>query len=427
MSFDVGIIGGGWSGLAAAVELALSGHRVTVYESGKTLGGRARSIDTSDGVLDNGLHLMIGAYTECLRLMECVAPGSSHSGFLRLPLTLDYPEGVSIKAPRLPAPFHLAAALLFAKGLSWRDRFDAIRFIQHLKRIDFQPDASLTVAEAIAGQADGVRRYLWEPLCVAALNTPIEQSSFRVFARVLHDSLMGKADNSNLLIPARDLGSLFPLPAQAWLERNGHAVLSQCRVESISPDLQLSHSKGTVRHEKLILATSPHQAARLLAPLPDCAAIVRDMERLSYQPIVTVYVEYGEALSFATPLLGWVDPVPLFLFDLQASHGRRGWLAAVASADGPHLLWDDSRWQHEIHARVLQATGKSISPPRIVKRITEKRATFTCSPSMSRPACKTPVKGLYLSGDYVDGPYPSTLEGAVRSGVQCAQTLLSES
>jgi uncharacterized protein with NAD-binding domain and iron-sulfur cluster len=134
-------------------------------------------------------------------------------------------------------------------------------------------------------------------------------------------------------------------------------------------------------------------------------------------------VEYPVTLHFRTPLTGWVDPVPLFIFDMHATHGRKGVVAAVASAEGPHLDWNDDRWLVEIHNRMVQALGP-LPAPMLIKRITEKRATFTCAPKTVRPPHTTPCKGLYLAGDYVDGPYPATLEGAVRSGVQCAQLLI---
>jgi len=127
-----------------------------------------------------------------------------------------------------------------------------------------------------------------------------------------------------------------------------------------------------------------------------------------------------------TPLLGWADPVPLFIFDMQASLGMANTISVVASAEGPHLDWDDARWVKEIDARMQQAFGP-LPKPRLIRRVTEKRATFTCSPDGFRPPCVTPCGGIYLAGDYVEGPYPATLEGAVRSGVQCAQILIAES
>lgn len=440
MSLSIGIAGGGWAGLSAAIELTRAGHKVIVYEAGKELGGRARRVTIDGATLDNGQHLLIGAYSETLRLMELVDPGSSTSSFLRLPLTLDYPEGVFIRAPKLPAPLHLAGALMLARGLSWKDKLAAIRFMQALKRIDFIPPAHTSVGEAIAHQPERVRHYLWEPLCVAALNTPVESASYRVFAQVLKDALTGQAANSDFLIPTRDLTSLFPQPASAWLTNHGSAIKTRCRINTISPSQQgwtVSHADGEAVHDKLIIATSAPHAASLLDGLPDSAALVQQIQSLRYQPIVTVYADYPAALPFRSPLLGWVDPVPLFVFDMQASLGIAGRIAVVASASGPHLEWDDAHWQQEIHARMQQAMAKQtlgrktlegetmaqLPLPKIIQRITEKRATFSCTPNLSRPTLVTPYLGLFLAGDYTDGAYPSTLEGAVRSGVKCAQTL----
>lgn len=432
MKSSIGIIGGGWSGLAAAIELTLAGHQVTVYEAGKLLGGRARCITANAPLLDNGQHLLVGAYKETLRLMKIVEPGSWRTGFLRLPLTLDYPEGVSIRAPRLPAPFHLAAALLFARGLSFDDKMAALRFMQSLKKINFDPDTSLTVAEALANQPYAIRRYLWEPICVAALNTPVEKASFSVFARVLKDALTGRASNSDFLIPTRDLSALFPEPAADWLAENGSKVRTRTRVISVQQTgkkWRLLLEDGQAIHDNVIIATAPVHAITLLEQLIDCQAIARQIGTLGYQPIVTVYAKYLAPLQFKTPLLGWVDPVPLFIFDLNTfrpdiSQEMTSTIAMVASAEGEHLDWDDARWMEEINTRMQQAFGE-LPPGRIIKRVTEKRATFTCSPDAYRPLNATPRSGLFLAGDYVAGPYPSTLEGAVRSGVQCAQTLLS--
>lgn len=434
MKGDTGIIGAGWAGLSAAIELTRAGRQVTVYEAGKVLGGRARRMagtqqPDSAPPFDNGQHLLAGAYSETLRLMEIVAPGSSRTGFLRLPLTLDYPEGVCIRAPRLPAPLHLVAALLLARGLSLSDKIAALRFMRTLEKNGFRPKLDLTVAAAIADQPKAIRRYLWEPICVAALNTPVEQASFRVFARVLQDALTGKAANSDFLIPARDLSALFPEPAAAWLEKNGGHVKTRTRVTSLirsGQQWKVRREDGEAVHDKVIIATAPVHAIGLLENLSDCRTLARQLETLSYQPIVTVYAEYPALPTFRTPLLGWVDPVPLFVFDLNASHGMANTIAVVASAEGPHLDWDDVRWLSEIDARMRQVFGP-LPPARLIRRVTEKRATFTCAPDMFRPPGTTSCPGIFLAGDYVAGPYPATLEGAVRSGVQCAKTLLAQS
>jgi len=431
---DVGIIGAGWAGLATAIELTLSGCKVTVYEAAKSIGGRARRIEsgsTESGqpVLDNGQHLLIGAYTETQRLIETVSPGMSANGFLRLPLTLDYPDGLLLKSFRLPAPLNLAAGIFLARGFSFTEKLAAIGFFRHLQSQSFMPEAPASVAEAILNQPERIRRYLWEPLCVAALNTPADQASYRVFARVLKDALTGSRYASDFMIPVCDLTSLFPEPARDWLQKRGVTINTQQRIRSIKRDSngwKTDCEVGEACHDVLVIATSAVQASSLLSQLPECARIVNQIEALRYQPIVTVYVQYPVRLVLRTPLTGWIDPVPFFVFDLDATHRRKGLIAAVASAEGPHLDWSDDRWLSEIHDRLEQSLGP-LPRPRFIKRMTERRATFSCTPEVVRPEQITPCKNLFLAGDYVAGPYPATLEGAVRSGVQCAKLVTQQS
>ena len=117
-SCRIAIVGGGWAGLAAAVWLARRGASITLFEAGREPGGRARLVSSGDGEIDNGQHILLGAYTQTLGLMEAVSPGITQRHFLRLPLTLDFPGRFHLALPRLPSPLNLALGLLFAQGLS---------------------------------------------------------------------------------------------------------------------------------------------------------------------------------------------------------------------------------------------------------------------------------------------------------------------
>lgn len=212
-SYRVAVLGGGWAGMAAAVTLAEARIPVTVYEAARTLGGRARRVESNGLALDNGLHVLIGAYRESVRLIEQVSGAQGiDAGLIRRPLDLHVPGKFRLRTRRLPAPLHLAAGLLWAKGLSLTDRLRAARFMGRLRAANFSLDQDISVETLLARfrQGDDARRYLWEPLCVSALNTRPAEASAQVFLNVLRDSLHGTREDSELLLPARDLSLLFP-------------------------------------------------------------------------------------------------------------------------------------------------------------------------------------------------------------------------
>src|SRR5688572_26231473 len=129
---SVAVIGGGYAGMAAAVTLAQAGIRVTVYEAGPQLGGRARRVTVNGVALDNGCHILLGAYAETLRLIRLVHP-SPDEALTRLPLDWNIHNRFRLKAARLPSPLHLAWGLLTARGAAWGERRAAARFMREMR------------------------------------------------------------------------------------------------------------------------------------------------------------------------------------------------------------------------------------------------------------------------------------------------------
>ena len=218
-------MGAGYAGMAAAVTLAGRGVPVTVFESGPIPGGRARRVTIEGRELDNGQHILIGAYTELLRLMRLV--GVPHDALLRLPLDLRYADGFRLRG---------TAGLLLSRKIPFWERIDAVRFMFSLKRNAFRLPEDISVSALLQQhRQNGVLgHYVWRPLCVSALNTPPEQASAQVFATVLRDSLAGPSGASDLLLPRVDLSRLFPEPACAFVSRNGGEVRTNSPVRDLS-------------------------------------------------------------------------------------------------------------------------------------------------------------------------------------------------
>jgi len=394
--------------MAAAVALAERGVPVEVFEAGPVPGGRARRVRSGSWVTDNGQHLLVGAYRELLRLMRLV--GVAEDALLRIPLEIRYVRGFALRALPLPGRLGLLAGLLLARGLRFGERLGALRFLHALRAQGFRLREDCSVAALLAGYGqDGtIGRYLWGPLCVAALNVAPERGSARAFLAVLRDTLAGPPGASDLLLPRVDLSRLFPEPAAAYVQARG----GQVHLRSPLRDLDALRAG----HAQIIVAVGPHQL-KTLSP-----ALAFDAD---YEPITTVYLRYEGDLDLPCPMLGLDGGLVQWIFDHASLTGSRGQLACVISARGPHQALARDALAARC-ARELAAALPDLPPLGGAQVIAEKRATVACLPGAPRPGTRTALDGVYRAGDYSDPEYPPTLEAAVRSGLRAAQAVLED-
>ncbi len=420
MPVKVAVVGAGWAGLAAAVTATQAGHAVTVFEAARTLGGRARALPATlpDGTpvtLDNGQHILIGAYRDTLALMRTVGV-APESALQRLPLALVYPDGSGLRVPPGPAPFNLLAGVLRAGGWTWRDKLSLLRTALRWRLGGFACAETLSVAELGRTLSPRVVATLVEPLCVSALNTPAEQASAQVFLRVLQDSLFAGPGGADLLLPRTDLGALLPDAAAAWLLQRGAQVVAGHRVTALHTSTQGGWQVDGQAFDRVVLACTAPEAARLLPhtamPWQATAAALR------FEAITTVYT-HSPTARLSAPLLALPsrsDAPAQFVFDRGQLGGPAGLLAWVVSAS----VGEREALQQQVLAQARTQLGLHGLTP--VQTVVEKRATFACTPGLERPPMQV-APGLLACGDYVAGPYPATLEGAVRSGLAAAAAL----
>ncbi len=477
----VAVVGAGWAGLTAAVCATQAGHQVSLLEASHTLGGRARAqplplVDGSMALLDNGQHILIGAYRETLRLLQTVGVDTEQA-LLRMPLALQFPDGQGLRLPDWPAPLDTLTGIAMARGWSLIDKASLLRATLAWQRAGFRCAPECTVLQLCQGIRPRVLETLIEPLCVSALNTPPAQASAAVFLRVLQDALLGGRGASHLLLPRTDLGQLFPNAAAHWLRQHGAALHTGTLVQGLSQDggwrLHCAasgspghnegngegdgaerspgaaaelHSENSSRRERhhdasqrlgaqrfdaVLWASSGAVAARLLsasaARLPDAVASAiqtwsRTTAALRYESIATVYLQ-ADGAQLPQPMLALrsnaAQPAQ-FVFDRGQLGGAPGLLAFVVSAS------QDPRatLQHKVLQQARQQLGALLGtrPLRVLQTVLEKRATFACTPGLQRPP-QAIAEGLWACGDYLAGPYPATLEGAVRSGQAAAHAL----
>lgn len=430
------IVGGGWAGLTAAAELARHGLEPTVLEAARQPGGRARMTPFDGLRLDNGQHILLGAYHDVLHILQTLGVAES-SVFRRLPLELVLRDAagtdVRLTAPSLPAPLNLLSGLLTATGLTFFERVSALRFVARARRDRFEcaPDAPLADYLHACGQPPALTRALWQPLCLAALNVPVAQASTSIFLRVIRDAFFGARRDSDFLIPCADLGACLPRPAMDYIERRGGAVRLGARAQTLLirggavAGVRLRNETLAATH--VILAAAPQAAAQLLRDHAALAPVAAGLDGLGAQPICTAYLRYPEPVTLGREFVGVLDATVQWLFDHGKLSGRAGLIAAVVSGPGPHMRLATEALTDLIVAEVARLYP-SWPGPLATKLIREKRATFSAAPGVDahRPGPATPVKGLWLAGDYTATGYPSTLEGAVRSGLACARHILAQ-
>ncbi|GAB4212984.1 MAG: hydroxysqualene dehydroxylase HpnE [Rhodoferax sp.] len=428
----VAVVGAGWAGLAAAVALVRAGCAVQVFEAAAQAGGRARSLPVTlpngePAVLDNGQHILIGAYTQTLALMRSLGLDPD-ALLMRTPLRLRFPDESGLSLPHWPAPLDVLAGIAGVRSWPLRQRLGLLATALRWRMQGFACDAKLSVAQLCHALGSAVQRDLIEPLCVSALNTAPEAASAQVFLRVLRDALLGPAGSSHLLLPRRPLGALGPDAAVVWLRARGATLVLGQRVAAMQTLPGGGWQLNGQRVDHVVWATSWHHAAlahmqTALAASDSIAKSIRlwvDTAR-ALQPaaIATVYA-WAPGARLPEPLLALRSDAHApaqFVADRGQLGGPAGLMALVVSAAcGSRQSLTDAAL-----AQAQAQLGLDLTP---VKTVVEKQATFACTPALQRPSARI-APGLWACGDYVAGPYPATIEGAVRSGQDVARLIIN--
>jgi squalene-associated FAD-dependent desaturase len=382
---------------------------------------------------DNGQHLMLGAYGEMLRLLNIIGMPEAqafHRRPLRLAMRGPHRDEMCIEFPTLPAPWHVVVGFARAKGFSRMERYRALALCTQLFFSGFKLDKDLSVAAWLRGvnQPERLIKALWEPLCLAALNTPLEQASAQVFIHVLHEAFAGRRSDADMLFPRVDLGAVFPEPALRFIGAHGVTVRFGERVAALNVSdgrvAGVSTRQGGIGADHVIIAASSGAALRLMEPHPLLQDIVRQLAALRYEPICTIYLQYPPEIKLDCEMLGLLEGTGQWLLDLGDS-GFPGRMAVVISGPGAHMAQDNASLCDAITGQIA-GHFPTWPPPSHRLVIREKRATFSCQTDIAalRPGSRSAVEGCWLAGDYTDTGLPATLEGALRSGVRVAREIL---
>jgi hydroxysqualene dehydroxylase len=456
-SRPVVIIGGGFAGLAAAVDLVEGGRRVLLLERRSFLGGRAYSFKdkTTGDTIDNGQHLMMGCYHNTLRFLKKI--GAHHKLKIQADPRVDflYESGdgavrsASFKCPPLPAPLHLLGGLASLKTIGWSDRIKALRVGLELRRLNGNRAglADITVRQWLnrLGQPERVQRRFWDVVALATLNESPDIASADMFARVLDQAFLHAKRDSALIISKVGLSDLYTEDARRFIESRGGEVVLNADVAKIefagdgaTGATGATRATGVVlRNGQLIEAEKvvsavPHSAlGRMLATeIVSAKQCFYHLDRLGTAPIVSInlwFEEHVTDLEFA----GLLDSPIEWVFNKNAIAGervgKRQQLALVIS--GAHEA--AAKAKEELiemasgeMARFFPAARRQRPVHAFVVREQEATISHSAGTARLRPPQRTDFNDLFLAGDWTDTGLPATIEGAVWSGQECARAIL---
>lgn len=466
MSFDVIVVGGGVAGLAAATRLAERGLRPLVLEAAPIAGGRARSwIDpTTNDVVDNGQHLLMGCYRETLAFLDRIGARDrvEFQDHLRIDFADADGDGGTIDCPPLPGPLSTAAGLACYRGLSAGDRLALLRVLWDVRGDPRARDAADRSSEdpqvrasgrrisSLAGpapkdesadsylrrleQSPRARRNFWDPLILAALNDRPEVVSARTLKRVIGIGLLGGSEAARLGWATVGLGDLYAPPAAAYLEARGGSLRTSApvaRVKARRTDVEITLRSGeSIRASGAVLAVPPGALGRILPAEWTDAPEMRGLDSFTSSPIVGVNLWFERSVLEGV-FVGLLGTTMQWLFNKERLlRGRRNTGAYLA------LVVSGARREVEQRPEDLIATAladvRELFPAarrtRLVHAVVVKEREATTSPAVGwddwRPGPRTPDLRVLLAGDWTATGLPATIESAAVSGHRAAEALL---
>ncbi len=471
-SRSAAVIGGGLAGISAALRLREAGFAVTLLEARPRLGGAASSFRRGDMVIDNGQHVFLRCCTSYRGLLARLGVTGSVRIQERFDVTVLSPTGTArLRRTGLPGPLHMGRALAGYRLLSPAQRLGVARAALAMRFAD--PDAPAMDAAALGGwlaargQDERTRRVLWDLFIVSALNIAGDEASAALAATVVKMALLGARDAADIGIAAVPLGDLHADAAGAALADAGVTVRLGARVTGIEAlpgggfGVGLSHDSShdsghdvgldsghdvgresgqdasggagpagsqVLSADALVLAVPAEQAARLAgqAGVPGAGR----WAELGTSPIVNVHVVYDRPVM-PLPFAAAVDSPVQWVFDKTSQAGLASgqYLAVSLSAADEYVNVPVAslreRFVPELELLFPAASQARISDFFVTR---ERRATFRQGPGTAalRPDAGTGASGLVLAGAWTRTGWPDTMEGAVRSGHNAAQELVSQ-
>jgi zeta-carotene desaturase len=431
------VIGGGLAGISAGCALADAGYHVELFERRPFLGGRASSYELpgTGEVVDNCQHVLLGCCTNLIDFYHRLGVEDQIRWYDEITFILPGGRSSVLRPSVLPAPMHTAPSFLASTALEPRDKLAISRAL-----LSLMPSLPAESGEDFQswllrhGQTKQSIDRFWAPVLISALNDELDQVSVRYAALVFRDSFLKSAEAGRMGLPAVPLSQLYGVAASYIEARGGHVHL-RAPVESIKSDdegVRVCVGGEETRANYAILATPFNSIGKLLLDAPEMEPVIAKAGHFGSSPITGIHLWFDREV---TPLehavllertIQWMFQKSKILNTRRESGDVGSYLELVVSSS--KTLVDKSRNEIiDIAMSELAEFFPAVRDAKLLKAtvIKEVHATFSPTPGSDsfRPSHTSPWPRMFLAGDWTATGWPSTMEGAVRSGYGAAEAL----
>jgi squalene-associated FAD-dependent desaturase len=409
-----------------------------VIESTANIGGRARSFEdrVSGDIIDNGQHVMMGCYETFFDVLKKLGTMESvrKQEFLSIPFhfqdgrrDLLHAKGIG----NMHGPLGMALGFMKLSFLSWKEKRSLLYFAFRLKLGMCKPGL-MTAMELLLSESQSQRiiDLVWSPVILATMNGKPEEVSAKVFITVLRLAFFGSGDASTLYIPQCGLSELFE-PFVAWLEKHEGMLIQSYGVEKLvieNDEIQGVYAQDGMYFESkhVISGIPPHALLKILPDAHKTASFFSSFDSIRYSPIISLYLWFDKPFA-AIDIAAIMEASTQWVFQKTTKMSDGKSLLALTISAGDDVI-------HKSTEEIAQACATEIRMcfPEMIdaqllhwKVIKERMATVLIDPDTenARPDSTTPVRGLFLAGDWTNTGLPATLEGAALSGKLAASLL----
>jgi squalene-associated FAD-dependent desaturase len=440
---DVAVVGGGLAGLSAACVLAESGYRVHLLERRPYVGGRASSYEHpgTGEIVDNCQHVLLGCCTNLIAFYQQLGVADQIRWFNRI--TFMEPGGRQslLRPGSLPAPLHNAIAFLQSSALSMADKVAISRgMMSFLRGVPGDNGENFASWLARHGQTRRAIDRFWNPVLVSALNEDLDRVSVHYAAMVFRTSFMQSEQAGWMGVPTIPLSELYS-HAVGFIESHGGQVSLRTSVDSFQYDersrrWRVGFEGGGVAADAVVLAVPFESMQKLYPLLPTPAneasnSLLEQMGHFQHSPITGIHLWFDREITNLDHAV-LLDTTIQWMYNKTRLQPQRrsedagSYLELVVSAS--KTLVPMSRQEIlDLALRELAEFFPVVRQAKLVKAavVKEVRATFSVTPGLDayRPGAVTAWPGVFLAGDWTATGWPSTMEGAVRSGYLAAEAL----